>query len=104
MGLRVAHQKLKDLLQVLNKETGDGLLALSGIGVVTRDKLLAQRSKAADKGRSLRFSDVMEVEGIGASKLAAMTEEPATGDIIKYATYYTNLFGNEVNAVWLNLQ
>ena len=103
MALRVAHQKLRELLQVLNKETGDGLLALSGIGVATRDKLLAQRSKAADKGRSLRLYDVMEVEGIGASKLAAMTDESATADIIKYATCYTNLFGNEVSAV-LNIK
>ena len=101
MALRVAHQKLKELVRVFNSESGDGLLALSGIGVATRDKLLAKRSKAVDEGRTLRLSDVMGVDGIGASKLAAMTGEPTTADVIKYATYYTNLYGNQVTAVTL---
>ena len=94
--MRTAHQKLKDLLQVFSNETRDGVLGLPGIGTVTGDKLLAKRSEVADQGRALRLTDVMEVEGIGAVKLAKLTGEPMTSNVIKYATHYNGLFGSKV--------
>ena len=100
MALKKAHQKLKDTLQLLGKDTRDGLLTLPGIGAVTRDKILVKRSEVADQGRSLRLTDVIQIEGIGQAKLARITGEASTKDVVKYATQYINLFGRKVK-MWL---
>ena len=96
MALKKAHQKLKDTLQLLGKDTRDGLLTLPGIGAATRDKILVKRSEVADQGRSLRLTDVIQIEGIGQAKLARITGEARTKDVVKYATQYIKLFGRKV--------
>lgn len=97
MALGVAHHKLKELLQLLGKETRDGLMSLPGIGGGTADKLLAKRSQAADQGTTLRLVDVMAIEGIGAAKLSKITGELNTKHVIKYATHYMRQFGDKVS-------
>ena len=97
MGLRIAHQKLKELLHLFGKETRDGLMSLPGIGGETADKLLAKRSQAAGQGTTLRLVDVMAIEGIGAAKLSKITGEANTKHVIKYATHYTRQFGDKVS-------
>ena len=97
MAFRVAHQKLKELLHLLGKETRDGLLSLPGIGGGTADKLLTKRSEAAGQGTTLRLVDVMAIEGIGAAKLSKITGEANTKHVIKYATHYMRQFGDKVS-------
>lgn len=97
MAVKVAHQKLKNLLQFIGKETRDGLVSLPGIGGGTADKLLAKRSQAAGQGTALKLIDLMAIEGIGAAKLAKITGEVHTKHIIKYATHYMRLFGDKVS-------
>ncbi len=72
------------------------LISLPGIGRATGNKLLAKRAETAEQGRAFRVTDVMEVDGIGAAKLAKITEEPMTKDVIKFATHYIKLFGDKV--------
>ena len=96
MALRVAHLKLKELLHVLENGSIEKLVALPGIGEATGNKLLAKRAEVAEQGRAFRVSDVMEVDGIGAAKLAKITKEPLTKDVIKFASHYIKLFGDQV--------
>ena len=96
MGLRVAHQKLKELLHVLGNGSMEKLVDLPGIGESTGNKLLAKRAEVAERGRAFRVTDVMEVDGIGAAKLAKITQEAMTKDVIKFATQYIKLFGDKV--------
>ena len=96
MTLRVTHQKLKKLLHVLGNGSIEKLVDLPGIGETTGNKLLAKRAEAAEQGRAFRITDVMEVDGIGAAKLARITKEAVTKDVIKFATHYIKLFGDEV--------
>ena len=97
MALQVAHQKLKELVHVLGNESIVKLVALPGIGEVTGNKLLAKRAERAGQGKAFRITDVMEVEGIGAAKMAGITKEAMTKDIIKYATHYIKLFEDKVS-------
>ena len=96
MALRVAHQKLKELLHVLGNGSIEKLVDLPGVGEATGIKLLAKRDEVAGQGRAFRITDVMEVEGIGATKLANVTKEAMTKDVIKFASHYIKLFGDKV--------
>ena len=96
MALRAAHQNLKELLHVLGNGSIEKLVDLPGVGEATGIKLLAKRAEVAGQGRAFRITDVMEVEGIGATKLANVTKEAMTKDVIKFATQYIKLFGDKV--------
>ena len=96
MVLRIAQHKLKELLHVLGNGSIEKLVNLPGVGEATGKKLLAKRAEVAKQGRAFRVTDVMEVDGIGAAKLANITGEAMTKDVIKYATHYIKLFGDKV--------